>query len=53
MTHITKKVKRQLSQSLFLKSAGTFCGIGLTGLATGISRGFFFMNFQPIDTGVP
>src|SRR5437870_840468 len=53
MTHITKKVKRQLSQSLFLKSAGTFWGIDLTGLAMGTSLGFFFMTFQPIDTGAP
>src|SRR5437016_1296218 len=61
MTHITRKVKRQLNQSPFLKSGGTsdagvagaFWAVGLVGFATVASFGFFFMNLHPIDTGAP
>src|SRR5437016_11388795 len=59
MTHITRKVKRQLNQSLFLKSGGTggageagpFWAVALVGFATAVSLGLFFMKSHPIDTG--
>src|SRR5438552_11415837 len=59
MTHITRKVKRQLNQSLFLKRGGTggaggagpFWPVALVGFATAVSLGLFFMKSHPIDTG--